>query len=287
MATAPGALWREDPRYAALSGFRKAVYELTAAIPAGRVASYGAIAKSLHCASSQAVGSALKNNPFAPCVPCHRVIKGGGSIGGFNGATEEGGSGEISRKIKILAEEGVAFDAARRLVDPTSAFTEDDFAPAAVAEALRLYGPPGDASTTPPHGVGAAQGQLAGSKRSRAAPTSAELVSRRSSTRGPRSAAATLLAAADASLLRAELGRLGATGAAVRSAARSGVLRGHTSGLAPGFAQANLVMVPRDAALDFLLFCSRNPKPCPVLEVLDPGCWEARVGGGGGAAAWV
>src|SRR5438477_3827585 len=67
-----------------------------------------------------------------------------------------------------------------------------------------------------------------------------------------------------------------ATSAEVRRAAREGRLRGITAGLARGFAQANLVMVPHDLADDFLLFCQRNPKPCPLLEVTDPGCWEPR-----------
>ncbi len=44
-----------------------------------------------------------------------------------------------------------------------------------------------------------------------------------------------------------------------------------TAGLSPGYAQANLVVVPREAAYDFLLFCHRNPKPCPLLDVTDPG----------------
>ncbi len=48
-----------------------------------------------------------------------------------------------------------------------------------------------------------------------------------------------------------------------------------TAGLAPGFAQANLVILPREYAFDFLLFCQRNPKPCPVLEVLEPGQWRS------------
>src|SRR5690606_33708000 len=46
---------------------------------------------------------------------------------------------------------------------------------------------------------------------------------------------------------------------------------GQTSGLAPGFTQANLVILPREQAFDFLLFCQRNPKPCPLLEVTEPG----------------
>lgn len=44
-----------------------------------------------------------------------------------------------------------------------------------------------------------------------------------------------------------------------------------TSGLAPGYAQANLAILPQKLAFDFLLFCQRNPKPCPVLEVTEPG----------------
>lgn len=47
--------------------------------------------------------------------------------------------------------------------------------------------------------------------------------------------------------------------------------KGPTTGLAPGYLQANLVILPRDLAFDFLLFCQRNPRPCPVLEVTDPG----------------
>jgi uncharacterized protein YcsI (UPF0317 family) len=57
----------------------------------------------------------------------------------------------------------------------------------------------------------------------------------------------------------------------VRRAARSGELTGPTPGLAPGYVQANLVVVPKDLAYDFLLFCQRNPKPCPVLDVTEPG----------------
>jgi uncharacterized protein YcsI (UPF0317 family) len=61
------------------------------------------------------------------------------------------------------------------------------------------------------------------------------------------------------------------TGADVRNACRRGELAGQTSGLAPGFTQANLVILPREQAFEFLLFCKRNPKPCPLLEVTEPG----------------
>jgi uncharacterized protein YcsI (UPF0317 family) len=62
-----------------------------------------------------------------------------------------------------------------------------------------------------------------------------------------------------------------ATGKEVRERARRGELTGPTPGLAPGYVQANLAIVPRELAFDFLLFCQRNPKPCPVLDVTEPG----------------
>ena len=63
-----------------------------------------------------------------------------------------------------------------------------------------------------------------------------------------------------------------ASGAAVaRARIRSGEHTAPTSGLAAGFAQANLVILPADDALDFMRFCVRNPKPCPLLEVTDTG----------------
>jgi uncharacterized protein YcsI (UPF0317 family) len=65
-----------------------------------------------------------------------------------------------------------------------------------------------------------------------------------------------------------------ATGVEVRRAARSGELTGPTPGLARGYVQANLVVVPREIAFDFLLFCQRNPKPCPLLDVTEPGSPE-------------
>jgi uncharacterized protein YcsI (UPF0317 family) len=63
-------------------------------------------------------------------------------------------------------------------------------------------------------------------------------------------------------------------GKSVRRLARSGELRGPTPGLALGYVQANLVVVPRDLAFDFLLFCRRNSQPCPLLDVTDPGSPE-------------
>jgi uncharacterized protein YcsI (UPF0317 family) len=61
------------------------------------------------------------------------------------------------------------------------------------------------------------------------------------------------------------------TGLSVRHAARSGVLDAPTAGLAPGFVQGNLAILPRGYAEDFLRFCQANPKPCPLLGVSEAG----------------
>lgn len=60
-------------------------------------------------------------------------------------------------------------------------------------------------------------------------------------------------------------------GQAARAPIRSGAWTGHTSGLADDLVQGNLVILPQALAADFLLYCQRNPKPCPLLAVGDPG----------------
>ena len=61
------------------------------------------------------------------------------------------------------------------------------------------------------------------------------------------------------------------TGAEARRAIRSGAWSGHTSGTAPHYVQGNVVILPAALAGDFLRFCQRNPKPCPLLAVSEPG----------------
>jgi len=61
---------------------------------------------------------------------------------------------------------------------------------------------------------------------------------------------------------------------AIRRAIRDGKLTGVTAGLGRNFVQANLAVLPRAQAYDFLLFCQRNPKPCPLIEVCDAGSPE-------------
>jgi uncharacterized protein YcsI (UPF0317 family) len=60
----------------------------------------------------------------------------------------------------------------------------------------------------------------------------------------------------------------------VRAAIRAGEWTGPTAALAAGYTQANLVVLPRADAFDFLRFCVANPRPCPVLEVCEPGSPE-------------
>ncbi|MDR3348601.1 MAG: putative hydro-lyase [Acidaminococcales bacterium] len=61
------------------------------------------------------------------------------------------------------------------------------------------------------------------------------------------------------------------TAAQTRQKIREGIIDAPTSGLAPGHVQANLAIVTKDLAYDFLLFAQRNPKPCPILDVTDTG----------------
>ncbi|GGX93100.1 UPF0317 protein [Streptomyces minutiscleroticus] len=69
------------------------------------------------------------------------------------------------------------------------------------------------------------------------------------------------------------------TAAQARSRFRAG-LSGPTAGCAAGHTQANLISVPADWAYDMLLFCQRNPKPCPVLDVTDAGSWTTVLADG-------
>jgi len=68
----------------------------------------------------------------------------------------------------------------------------------------------------------------------------------------------------------------GMSPAEVRALIRTGKIDWNTSGMCAGYAQANLVVLPKALAYDFLLFTQRNPKSCPVLEVTDPGARSLR-----------
>lgn len=84
--------------------FESQVYAVVRTIPKGRVSTYGAVAKMTGRGTARAVGSALARNPFAPEVPCHRVVRADGSLGGFNGEIE---GPETVEKIRLLNSEGI------------------------------------------------------------------------------------------------------------------------------------------------------------------------------------
>ena len=73
-----------------------------------------------------------------------------------------------------------------------------------------------------------------------------------------------------------QLSTLPASPKELRALIRKGELVRPTSGMAQGHVQVNLAILPNDLALDFLLFCQRNPRPCPLLEVVEAGSSEPR-----------
>lgn len=80
--------------------FSEKVYALTAQIPRGRISTYLVIAQALkNPRATRAVGNALHMNPYAPKVPCHRVVRSDGYVGGFANGTK--------KKIALLKREGV------------------------------------------------------------------------------------------------------------------------------------------------------------------------------------
>ncbi|MBW2121538.1 MAG: MGMT family protein, partial [Deltaproteobacteria bacterium] len=90
--------------------FQNRVYAAARKIPRGKVTTYKYLARAIGCGSSRAVGQALRVNPFAPEVPCHRVIRSDLTIGGFSGQVE---GPSIEEKKALLAREGVRFDGDR------------------------------------------------------------------------------------------------------------------------------------------------------------------------------
>jgi len=84
------------------SPFYQAVWKACAEIPKGQVRTYGWIARRIgKPKSARAVGMALGKNPFAPTVPCHRVVGADGRLTGYSGA------GGIAQKRRLLKAEGV------------------------------------------------------------------------------------------------------------------------------------------------------------------------------------
>jgi len=82
--------------------FQERVYEILKKVPKGKVTTYREIGKLLGKKSYRAVGNALNKNPYSPKVPCHRVIKSNGEVGGFESGTKN--------KIKLLKKEGIKIE---------------------------------------------------------------------------------------------------------------------------------------------------------------------------------
>jgi len=206
----------------AVSALRKAVYGLCCMVPPGKVVSYGTIARALTpTTSARAVGTAMRQNPLSPSpVPCHRVLRGDLSLGGFSGQTDSN-SAALHKKAAMLRAEGVA-----------------------------LYGSPLKAPQSAVHSFSEAQIQAASRIRAQCNGTAGK------GTKRSRQDEQAVIFTRPGSL---------------RAACASGAFTAPTSGQCPGFAQANLVVLPQRYAADFKAFCHANPGPCPLLEVSEPG----------------
>ena len=85
-----------------MKSFNERCYSVLKKVPKGKVTTYGGIAKALKSKAYRAVGNAMKKNPHAPGVPCHRVISSDGSIGGCASGTK--------KKISMLEKEGIEIE---------------------------------------------------------------------------------------------------------------------------------------------------------------------------------
>ena len=79
--------------------FNEHCYRILKKVPKGRVTTYRDIARALNTKAYRAVGNAMNKNPYAPGVPCHRVVNSDGKIGGFASGTR--------KKIQMLKKEGI------------------------------------------------------------------------------------------------------------------------------------------------------------------------------------
>lgn len=82
-------------------GFSEKVYLLAKKVPRGRVTTYREIARKLETRAYRAVGNALRRNKNPITIPCHRVVKSSGEVGGYCGAASS------RKKIKLLEKEGI------------------------------------------------------------------------------------------------------------------------------------------------------------------------------------
>lgn len=83
------------------------VYDLCKKIPKGKVSTYGEIAKSMNTKAYRAVGRALACNPYAPKIPCHRILSSKGELHGFQGKKDKTA---LKAKKELLEKEGIQFN---------------------------------------------------------------------------------------------------------------------------------------------------------------------------------
>ena len=89
------------------TAFEQRVYDALCRVPSGKIVTYKTLGNAVGCNSGQAIGQAMRRNPFAPEVPCHRVLPATLKLGGYQGELE----GEsVKRKMELLSSEGVRFD---------------------------------------------------------------------------------------------------------------------------------------------------------------------------------
>lgn len=81
------------------STFSERCYSLLKKVPAGKITTYKALAEALDTKAYRAVGTAMNKNPYAPKVPCHRVVKSSGEVGEFASGTKN--------KVEMLEKEGI------------------------------------------------------------------------------------------------------------------------------------------------------------------------------------
>ncbi|KAJ5288990.1 Winged helix-turn-helix transcription repressor DNA-binding [Penicillium angulare] len=105
-----------------LTPYRRRVYRTLLSVPPGRWTTYSAMAKYLN-SSARAVGNAMRTNPFAPEVPCHRVLAADGFLGGYKGEWKVDGTFRDEKRVR-LRDEGVVFEEGRARGDCFMEFQE-------------------------------------------------------------------------------------------------------------------------------------------------------------------
>lgn len=95
------------------TNFYEQLYARLREVPKGRVTTYKELAKAVHSKAYRAVGTAMNKNPYAPEVPCHRVVNSDGRVGGFAAGTKK--KTAMLRKEGLLIKNGKVIDFAKAL----------------------------------------------------------------------------------------------------------------------------------------------------------------------------